>query len=195
MKNLIVLLLLFSSIFPIFSQTDALKNIRQQYSDVHRDIKAQKNEDIPKNHAQIIINQMMPSIGAQTIEYNFYFSLVEPVDDYSFDHYLSFATRKYNVAQSLFVYEEFLYDSDGNLIFYFDKELSQNCTELRCYFENNKLFKVLYKVADLEANKCPDASKYKTILNSKNELPEDFSLNVIKSSADDILTIYRLLDK
>lgn len=193
MKRFCFFLALMLSAFAANSQVELIENIKQNYYYVQKVIKAQITEDIPENNAKIVINQLMPAIGSQTIEYNFYFSLIELDDEVSFDHNLNFATRKYNVAQSMFVYEEFLFDENGDLIFYFQSEQSEICKQIRCYFNKNKLIKVIYKEAEL--NDEYECSKYKVILESKNKLPEDYGLGYIQGTANDLLEIHRLLDK
>ncbi len=196
MKNLFIFVVFM--IFSVFgnTQTGKIESIREQYSFAQQEISGQKNEDLPENNMHIVINQMMPAIGSQTVEYYFYFQLKEPDDDVSFLHDLFFVTRKYNVAESSEIYEEFLFDLSGNLIFYFQNAREEKCKQIRCYFSDNKLIKVLYKEADLnEDEECPASSKYKLVLQSKNKLPEDYALEYIQATAKNIASFFNLIDK
>lgn len=193
MKTICILITFLSSFLLLNSQTDILKSIKQDYYDIQKEIDAQKNEDIPQNNTKIVVNQMMPAIGCQTVEYDLYFYLNENEFDVSFDHSLWFATREYNVAQSMFVYEEFLYDGDGNLSFYFQIEKTETCKQLRCYFNENKLIKVIYKEGLLDADY--GCGNYKIVLESENELPEDYKLGDILDRAKNIIKIHSLLDR
>ena len=197
--KLFKLSVLFLSFFGVLkAQTNDIKHIREKYSAIQKQIVAQKNNDIPENNTHIIIKQNMPAIGEQQIDYNFYFELEDynGSDDKIPEHHnLLFATRKYNVAASSETYEEFLYDESGNLIFYFQKVREEKCSQLRCYFKDNKLIKVIYKEAAVIDDKCPSASKYKVILQSKNKLPEDFGMEYLRSVSKKIKTIFTALDK
>ncbi|RLD48920.1 MAG: hypothetical protein DRI94_11850 [Bacteroidetes bacterium] len=195
MKSLQIIILFFCFAGVLNAQTNEIKNIREQYTQIQKEIAAQKNDDMPKNNMHIIVNQNMPGIGEQQIEYHFYFELEDIQDQVPEHHNMFFATRQYNVAASSDTYEEFLYDLSGNLLFYFQKTSEEKCKQLRCYFKDNKLIKVIYKEADLIDDTCPSSSKYKVLIQSKNKLPQDFGMEYLRSTSKSIMSIFKALDK
>lgn len=194
MKRIEIILVFILIVVFANSQNSEIVNIKQQYYNVHQEITAQQNQDVPENNAKIIVNQTMPAIGPQTIEYNFYFQLKDLEDDVSFEHDLLFVTRTYNIAASYFFYEEFLYDLSGKLIFYYSSVHDTICKQLRCYFKDDVLIKVIYKQADFVDFECPENDDFNVVLESKDKLPEDYTLETIQGTGYDMKTIYNILD-
>lgn len=199
MKKILLFIVLFSLLSSVmYSQKSDIQFIRESYNEAQEKIKHQKNDDIPQDNMKISVNQNMPAIGPQTIDYVFYFDLIFDEEKTEYIHSLNFATRQYNVAASVFSYEEFLYNADGELIFYFLKEenaYDEKTFELRLYYKDENLIKVLAK--ELKEGGNPDnPADYEVSLLSKNEVPsyfEDYKNGVIPLGKT-IKSIYEKVD-
>ncbi|MBN2892460.1 MAG: hypothetical protein JXL97_11380 [Bacteroidales bacterium] len=194
---LLVALFLFSGI--INAQNSDIQFIRDSYNSAQENINYQLNEEIPQDNMKITVNQNIAAIGPQTIEYTYYFDYVfldEPT--YEYTHKLYFATRSYNVAASLFSYEEFLYNENGELIFYFLREnsaYSELDFEIRLYYKQNQLIKVIAKELK-EAGDPENSDDYVKTFEAKNDVPEYFEdrINTIINLGKSIKDIYLKVD-
>lgn len=107
-----------------------VSEIRKDYTEVTKNLNNYQ-KSIKKS------TETVAAIGPQTRVY----SLFEK------NGKLKFATQKFNVAARDF-YEEYLYDTDGQLIFCYRRypEIDGSMNELRFYFKNGLLTKSLVKV-------------------------------------------------
>ena len=87
---------------------------------------------------------------------------------------LHFVTWKYNYAAREF-YEEYLYDEKGNIEFVYNRnaDLDEVGGELRLYYKDGKLFKVLV------SNLNPETEKYEQTY-SGSKMPEKYA-NALES--------------
>ena len=193
-KYFSLILILFSSTF-VFSQNEDIQDIREIYYLIQEKIEHQNNGDIPEDNLQIVLNQNMPAIGPQTIDYNFYFTLDFDDGIGEYVHTLDFVTRSYNIAASLYVYEEFLYNGVGDLVFYYMKYESAACKEIRFYFSNNELIKATVKELNVDGN-CEEFEDFTISYQSKNEFPEFYieEFTDIQEKSQHIKDIYKLLE-
>ncbi len=196
-KILSTFCLLLLSIFILNAQEQDITKIKQLYNDAQENIAYQKNGDIPEDNIHLVINQNMPALGPQTYDYNFYFTL-----DYSeeepgeYFHTLCFVNRSFNFAQSAFYYEEFLYDKNGDLVFYFLRMKAAFCFELRCYFKDENLIKILIKEVNSDGD-CENSNDYVITHQSVNEVPYNYEeyVNSIKPASEKIKNIFKTIDK
>jgi hypothetical protein len=118
---------------------------------------------------EIVYNTMLPAIGLQTTAVQFfYFSgqLDPETDPYLLTHELKKVKVTYNIAASAYYTIEYLYDENGDLVFYYWREetaFEQN--EKRFYFYNKKLLKVAMDYTPWEG----DRVKYEDVKNFKKE--------------------------
>lgn len=177
--------------FGLFSQNPVIMKIWQTYNTAKTNVQAQINGDIPEDHYQFILNQNLPAIGPQTITYDYYFSLVDKYDDPDyydqneefFDQEVYFVEKTYNVAANEF-HEEFLFENE-KLIYYFYKENSGNCYEIRIYFNNNKM--VRFSKTNLNSDNCEDITSQ--VEYGINNLPDDYNATIEKAQEDAIYII------
>lgn len=196
MKIIYLISFFLISSFSVFSQTKEIKQIKELYYSVQENIEQQRNEEIPQDNLQIILNQNMAAIGPQTVSYNFYFTLkFDEEETYEYYHTLNFVTRSYNIAASVYYYEEFLYNDKGELIFYFLKQESEYSFEIRCYYSNNELINITIKDLKEDGN-YQNSADYIQTYESTNKIPENHEedCKFIKLKAENILEIYKKID-
>lgn len=198
MKKYIVLtFILFLYIFS-FSQNQIVMKIWSSYNQAKSIVQAQKDGDIPEDHYQLTLNQNLPAIGPQSINYEIYFSLIEKYDDPDYfedygeyyDQEVFLIEKSYNIAGQKF-YEEFLYE-DEKLIFYFYKEIGDNCNEVRIYLQNDKLIR--FSKTELNSDDCETISSQVeyTINNLPNEFNETVDLAI--TQANNLIKIFDSLN-
>lgn len=141
MKKIILLFFLLGFNFSfVFSQNDLIQKIWKKHSKAINYVEQQKKGNIPKNHYTIKLNQNLPGIGQQLIKYDFYFSLLEELDDPDFyEQSLFFVKKSYNISAQNY-YEEFLFEND-TLIYFMKKEKFGKYREIRCYFNRGVFFR------------------------------------------------------
>ena len=140
MKRILLgMLLLLSCFCGIQAQSDnpRVAEIRKMYAKAKQDISnAQKlaKEGLPANETVVNSNYMLPGSGPGKCTTHYYYTLEEDenLGRYFFSPY--FITNSYNVAAHKY-YQEFLYDKEGNLAFYYEKNnQSGKDEETRLYF-------------------------------------------------------------
>ena len=111
--------------------------IRKLYTQAKQDIaNSQKlaKEGTPANETVVNSNYMLPGSGPGKCTTHYYYTLQEDenLGRYFFTPY--FITNSYNVAAHTY-YQEFLYDKEGDLVFYYEKNnQSGKDEETRLYF-------------------------------------------------------------
>ena len=187
--------LLFGNSF-VFGQNDEISQIKEYYYYIQENIEHQKNGDIPADSLHIVLEQNMPAIGPQIFTYNFYFSM--PFDDETYEYYhsLSFVKRTYNVAASMYVYEEFLYNGIGDLVFYYMKYETETCKEIRYYFSDKKLIKAEVRELKIDGD-CQKFDNYEVVFQSNNKFPEFYTeeFTDIYEKSQNIKDIFKIIDK
>ncbi|MBN2663725.1 MAG: hypothetical protein JXR68_08760 [Bacteroidales bacterium] len=186
-------LLFLSSLLSIslISQNPTVMKIWQTYNTAKSTIEAQQNGDIPEDHYKFILNQNLPAVGPQTITYDLYFSLVEQYDDDDFyEQEINIAQKSYNIAGREFT-EEYLFE-DEKLIYFFYKEYSDNCREIRIYFDNEEV--VRFSETILNYNNCEDIISQ--VEYNKTNLPSDYdeTVQTALSDANFIVKIFILFN-
>ena len=107
--------------------------IRKMYAEAKKSIETSQKlakEGLPSNETVVDSNYMLPGSGPGKCVTHYYYSLEfdETLGRYFFKPY--FVTNSYNVAVNKY-YQEFLYDDEGNLVFYYEKN---DGNETRLYF-------------------------------------------------------------
>ncbi len=115
--------------------------IKEMYSQVAESKKYRKETELPPDEMVIKNDYMAAGAGPIHEEYHYFYS-GDFDEDAGADLYeVFFITYKYNVG-SLNYYEELLFDDDGTLAFFFQK---QDSNETRYYFDKGKLVHSLVK--------------------------------------------------
>ncbi len=197
MKKIVLINILMCSCFLLNAQNSHISKIRSDYSEIQKSIQNQRT-DIPKNDISIIQNQNVAGIGEQKIEYKFWFDIIY-YDSDDMKHRLDFATRKYHIAASVYSYEEFMFDNAGNLSFYYirlNSEYEKIDYEIRLYFNNKKLIKVIAKELQPNGNRRK-SSDYKKTFESADKVPNYFSDNYknLPTLAKDIKNLFYIVDE
>lgn len=115
--------------------------IRKLYGQAKQDIansQKMEQEGLPPNETVVNSNYMMPGSGPGKCVTHYYYTLdyEEEADRYLFNPYL--ITNSYNIAAHKY-YQEFLFDNEGNLVFYYEKNnQSGQDAETRLYFGSEK---------------------------------------------------------
>lgn len=108
---------------------------------------------------EVNIKQNLPGTGYHKERIRLYFFEKENeegnADEPMLFRSLHFVTWKYNYAAREF-YEEYLYDEKGNIEFAYVRNADMDHFkggEMRCYFQNSNLFKVLVSIRNEETEK------------------------------------------
>ena len=140
MKTIFALCALLLAAIPAGAQTSAaaknrVAEIRKLYEDAQARIAfadTMKTDGLPRNDMVVTGDYMVAGAGPCTDVTHYYFDgdFDEEASQEIFKPY--FITHRYNVAATKF-YQEFLFDDKGDLVFYYEKETSEN-NETRFYF-------------------------------------------------------------
>gem|GEM_PF-1796566 len=154
---------------------DKVKAIRQAYAEAVEMTKY--DEPLARTEMSIAVNRNVPGIGLQNKKIEFFGSTHDDEE-----HFIVYDVRlvrvSYNVAARKF-YEEFLFDENGEPLFYFcqyEGYFAETSTkeEKRYYFDNRKLCSYSYKAKDAETGEA---------LSAKN-IPDLFEINNGEDYAD-----------
>ncbi len=119
------------------SSKEIIEAIRKRYAEVKEMQKLRKEAELPPNQTVVTSNYMAAGAGPVN-DVTTYFYLGDYDEDLNRQIYaVNFIVRKYNVGATEF-YQEFLFDEDGILIFYFEKS---DKDETRYYWGYNELVK------------------------------------------------------
>lgn len=145
MKFLLSLLLSIALNTMIFAQDHIINEIKNEYYSVTED-----NDNY--NYHDLSMNFILAAVGEKTKTIRYYHESVQADperDPYDMNFSLKKVEVKYNVSASNFYTNEYLYNNEGQLIFYFNKaEGSYENHEKRYYYHNNKLIKCIIKETD-----------------------------------------------
>lgn len=144
MRTLITIVLLLALAVTTQAQDAQIAQIRERYAEAKQyvaDAERLQAEGQPGYILAITNNYQMPGCGPtnETIHYYYNGRYDEEVSAVIYRPYL--ITRKFNVAANQF-YQEFLFDKDGNTMFFFEK---MNTDETRYYYSANGLIKEIIK--------------------------------------------------
>ena len=140
-RSFIIICALLAAAVGASAQTSAaakkrVAEIREMYAVAQADIAradTMKMEDrLPRNDMVVTSDYMVAGAGPCTEVTHYYFTgdYDENLDRDYFVPY--FIMHKHEVASNTF-YQEFLYDENGDLVFYYEKDISEN-NETRFYF-------------------------------------------------------------
>lgn len=153
-----VLICLFCATW-ILSATaqNTIESIRKEYNDVHVWISHMTPGDDgiygePPEYFELYVVQNLPATGKHEEKVRMFYGEIESEDDPIYpDHYLRFATAKYNFAAREF-YEEYLYDEKGRVMFIYaitpDADPNMTPYELRMWFDGKRLLRFTAKKYD-----------------------------------------------
>ena len=164
MKQITILTtLLFFALMPMMAQNKAAKNeneklqyIRDRYAAEQLHASQSKDPNIPNNYTTITRKENRAAAGQCNEQVELFYDEVYASDEepYPSSYKLTYVRRSFNIAARQF-YQELLYDVDGQPLFWFirydcwfaDAD-DFNKAEIRFYYDNGKLLKAIYKVAD-----------------------------------------------
>ncbi len=179
MEKRIILGMLFAMTFVLSATAqDAMSVIRKHYTETQQKIEAIEKEEIPQEYYEVKILQNLPGTGQHQEVMRLYYNVKDnedwQPDEPMLTRDLHFVTWKYNYAAREF-YEEYLYDDKGNIEFVYNRnaDLDEVGGELRLYYKDGKLFKVLV------SNLNPETEKYEQTY-SGSKMPEKYA-NALES--------------
>ncbi len=157
---------MIASCVPTLWAQDAISTIRKHYAEA-QEMVAQYAEWEKEGewsmpcpiYYEVNIKQNLPGTGYHKERIRLYFYEKEneewDADELMLFRSLHFVTWKYNYAAREF-YEEYLYDQKGNIEFAYLRNADMDHFkggEMRCYFQDGKLFKVLVSIRNEETDK------------------------------------------
>ena len=147
------------------SAQDAVSLIRKHYAEAQQKVaeytKNEQEGEMPfPQYYELKISQNLPGSGPHVERVKLYFYEHDLADEYEpggalLSRSVHFVTTKYNYAAREF-YEEYLYDEQGNIEFAYLRNADMNeftGGELRLYFKQAKLIKVLVNLRDPQTEK------------------------------------------
>ena len=163
-RKIVCCLMFFMACGMSATAQDAVSVIRKHYADAKEKVAEFERTEEERDYSscplcyEVNIMQNLPGTGPHNERMRMFYN-VEDNEDWEPDEpmlsrSLFFATWKYNFAVREF-YEEYLYDEKGNIEFAYkrDADLDDVGGELRFYFKNGKLFKVLVSILNPETDK------------------------------------------
>jgi len=143
MKAILLFTIFVFSLKVAAAQETAIKKIKELYYQV--------NEDNYQSHT-VKLNTMRAAIGLQTTKIVFYYYSWQSNPEespFELDYGLMKIETSYNIAVSMEYSNEYLFDKNGNLVFYLRKaEGEWENSSIRYYLDKNKLIKVISKGTD-----------------------------------------------
>lgn len=166
---------------------NTIASIRQRYADMKEYIKSH-NGDNENDGAEwmecyhVEARHFLPATGGHKENVYMYFGEKEnPNDEVYASHFLKFVTTKYNYSVREF-YEEYLYDTDGNIAFIYAKHpylsFGENDEdmdyEFRFYFSKGKLIHTIVKKSTPEKGDYKEEYSGSTVKKIHQETYQDF---------------------
>jgi len=140
MKAILLITIFVFSLKVAAAQETAIKKIKELYYQV--------NEDNYQSHV-VELNTMRAAIGLQTTKIVFYYYSWQSNPEespFELDYGLMKIETSYNIAASMEYTNEYLFDEEGNLVFYLKKAKGEWVnSSIRYYLDKNKLIKVISK--------------------------------------------------
>lgn len=168
-------LVLLSSALFAKAQEDVVTKIRQSYNTYNQLIVGSNEEGLEyfPPHFEVKSTQNRPALGPVNISISYYYSEIS--DEEEPDWYRNEAIiRKVVYKESMpsyTDYQEFFYDENGKLIFYYSKLTGYSCGEKRLYFDNEKLIKI--KFNPLTGEDCLSDEKFPEFTRLSGKLTKD----------------------
>ena len=149
MKNCIVSLLVMLAGSMTAAAQHTVESIRKEYQEMNERIQRMMADQQPKEYYNLHVEQNLPGTGPHDVNiYMYYDEKPGQEEDVIYpDHYLHYATKKYNFAARQY-YEEFFYDAKGQLTFTYSRYVNDdidNIYELRLWFDGQHLLRVMAK--------------------------------------------------
>ena len=129
-------------------KSDKVVAIREAYAAALKNVELSKVEGIPHNYMESSLRYVVPALGETFETLRCYYDQDVETEHWHVVYLPYFLTRKYNFSVRN-IYEEYLFDSEGHLIFVFVKSDSMDGKEKveeRYYFDSDgTLIKELVK--------------------------------------------------
>ena len=197
MKSLIVSLLMLLAGSTAATAQHTVESIRKLYGEVQESIRHMMNDEMPAEYYNLHVKQNLPGTGPHDVNiYMYYDEKPGQEEDVIYpEHYLQFATTKYNFAARQY-YEEYLYDAKGQLMFAYSRYISEdidNVYELRLWFDGKRMLRALAKENTSDDWEHPVIKDVYTGIN----LPEKFQekSESLKDGAQQILDTFNGINK
>jgi len=149
MKNFFLLLIFTFSVILSNSQTQSIQKIWQVYEQANEIRNKNSNSDfyiVEQNHT-------LPEVGTQKVFYKIYFkTLLNDNIDKPFEQKINIVEKKYNQSKNNYS-EEYLFDENNNLLYFFRKENYGQYREFRFYFNGEHVEKLTITYFDAETGK------------------------------------------
>lgn len=185
MKKSIFAFLLLSVCWQTATAQNTVESIRERYQAMREYVNSFKGADRWDGanfglFYHLEGRQWLPGTGGHIEDTFLYYGEEETEDDVIYaPHYVKFVTKKYNYAARNF-YEEYLYDTDGNVAFIygydpmiqFEGDSEDMQYEFRFYLNKGKLLKAIIKckgVNDKDFKEVWNAKTVKSVYNDKFE--------------------------
>ncbi len=147
-----VLTALSAAALPPGSET-TISAIRMVYSNAQKAMKENGANGTPRYDTEVESHYVIPACGETTEVIHYFYDLEYDEAQSKYFNKVYFITRRYNITFRQY-YEEYLYNSAGELVFilYREDDTNGRVTNLRYYFDDGECF---YYLNDGEAE--PDA--------------------------------------
>jgi len=190
MKKILLILFFIPLTTNLFSQIEIIQKIWTEYDKTKKIAQQQLDGDISKDYFYFEINQNLPALGQKTEKYKLFYNLVEELDDDDFyEQNIKYVTKSYKVCDTNYT-EEYLFDDKENLIYYFYKEKSNNCKEIRIYFNNKNLLRI--SETTFSGDNCQNL--YSQVEYVSKNLPDYYKNKLVEINSD-VIFIINIFDK
>ncbi len=187
-KQLLSLLVLLIFSFSVFAQKSIdkqIENIRKTYTEVSQKIESTEKDEESGRTSELAVNELVinklnkswSAVGNYRVVFKFYY---QNKDEEPYPTQLLKVTKKSEISARNY-YEEYLYDKEGNLIFYFEKsEDGEFPEERRIYFNKQKPIRIIEDKAKREKLTKADKSTAEKVL-KKNQSIKQIFINSIEN--------------
>lgn len=179
LRSLIVLAMIFCFFSTAFSQVEKrIEEIRKIYQEVNKKVsECEENGETSTTFlTEMIVNKnsgQYPAVGIYRMTARFYYTFGNREKNPYPDRLMKviLATNRSATTESY----EYLFNSAGQLIFYFGKKDER---EIRVYFEAEKPIKILHGEKNIKTTDKSEIERAKAILNEKQKLIEIFQISL-----------------
>ncbi len=188
MKKIFILIgFVLFALMPMMAQygndKERMEYVRERYATAQASAAQSKDPEVPNNYTTITRMENKAAVGqCKEVVELFYDEVHENEwEPYPSSYKLTLVRRSYNVAARQF-YEEFLYDVDGEPLFWFARydgffsDGTSGKVELRYYYRQGKQSFSIYKIADEEGNMnlTPYRDEFDEVCSGVEERFEEF---------------------
>ncbi len=136
-KNILICSFLLLLTISLFSQEEIIKNVQETQEMIEMDA---------YRYHEVVFQSNLAAIGLQETKIRFYYTdwqRIPEEDPYLMDAKLIKIEIRYNIAASAEIYQEYIFDDNGILMYYYLKETGAvgyyNNATISLYIKNNKL--------------------------------------------------------